>query len=780
MAKNHGTKPADWYVARQGQRYGPFTPKQLRQLVADGWLQPEHLLWQEGLPQWVPARASRGLFPAAKVPVAVALDEPVPEESTAPALAAPAGIPLYPIAGAVVALLVGTVGLALSLQAGATGRAAVPVEAAWLFAAGFLITLILTALGRVANGATLDELWRSRFYEVAPARGLIHTVHGALWIFTALLGWAALSRGHAWLNHKDARQLPFALLALLGAACLGGLAWACYRFLVRIDENDPPRVGVEDVELRHGISRGRLSRLGQERFPNTLAEGWLTEVYVRGVLAGACFLLFALLVYGSTEGARDQAWRRIGWQALTDLTTWLQLLRPGQGLFVAVAAGLGLLALHLTNKTYTLLRFARTLLGVPVLVAALLLGSASVARKPEAVATALAAAACLCGGRWAWDVWRSLKYQRLKKVYDEIAEAVREALPDLDGLVGRDDCALRPLNPTVLAHRLSQGCRNVEEVDPLVTRNFARFMTLVRVEYEHFVAGMLRYLTVRRFVTESAGAGTTRSLQSPSVEQYMWDERLFPVRPPQGYVDWLDPLALGSEWDRVSLHGPCGGTGRVRCGSCGGAGSVRVTETETYFSNGQSQTRNREVVRTCQGCCGSGETTCLPCGGHGRMVYSRTLNTQWQRLLPAVVAPEVPMPGLLEDAEERVYYRLPLVENRTALNVPAVTDGIDADLEDELAQAARALARQHRRHAGLVEAVHDGVIYRADFQVTGFWTLCIDFLRLRGKVGWFFGARPEFYFPLLPLSWGKLGTALFLPPLVALLGILIRHTLFVE
>jgi hypothetical protein len=204
---------------------------------------------------------------------------------------------------------------------------------------------------------------------------------------------------------------------------------------------------------------------------------------------------------------------------------------------------------------------------------------------------------------------------------------------------------------------------------------------------------------------------------------------------------------------------------------------VKQIEIETYFSNGQTQTRSREVEQTCGQCFGSGKVACVSCGGYGNLEYSRTLNTQWQRLLPAVVAPEVPMPELMEDAEERVYYRLPLVENRTALRVPAVTDGIAADLEADLERAARTLARQHGRHAGMVEGLHDGTIYRADFQVTGFWTLNIDFLRMRGKVGWFFGARPEFYFPLLPLSWGKIGTWLFLPPLAVLLVILVWRAL---
>jgi hypothetical protein len=63
-----------------------------------------------------------------------------------------------------------------------------------------------------------------------------------------------------------------------------------------------------------------------------------------------------------------------------------------------------------------------------------------------------------------------------------------------------------------------------------------------------------------------------------------------------------------------------------------------------------------------------------------------------------------------------------------------------------------------------VEKLHDGVVYRSDFQVTGFCVLRIRFRKLPGKVGWFFGARPEFYFPALPLSWGMVGTIVLVLP----------------
>jgi hypothetical protein len=88
-----------------------------------------------------------------------------------------------------------------------------------------------------------------------------------------------------------------------------------------------------------------------------------------------------------------------------------------------------------------------------------------------------------------------------------------------------------------------------------------------------------------------------------------------------------------------------------------------------------------------------------------------------------------------------------------------------------LRQAARALAALHSRHAASVEQLHQGVVYRADFRVCGFRAVRMAFRNLAGRVGWFFGKRPEFYFPRLPLSWAAVATSVFLPPLAIALGL---------
>src|SRR5215475_6644184 len=44
-----------WYLARNGQQYGPLSEAELGRFVELGHLQPTDLLWREGFPDWRPA-----------------------------------------------------------------------------------------------------------------------------------------------------------------------------------------------------------------------------------------------------------------------------------------------------------------------------------------------------------------------------------------------------------------------------------------------------------------------------------------------------------------------------------------------------------------------------------------------------------------------------------------------------------------------------------------------------------------------------------------------------
>jgi len=73
---------APWYFAQQGQRVGPVSSTQLKELAASGRLQPSDLVWKEGMAQWAAASEIKGLFPTATQAAAPETPPPLPVVST--------------------------------------------------------------------------------------------------------------------------------------------------------------------------------------------------------------------------------------------------------------------------------------------------------------------------------------------------------------------------------------------------------------------------------------------------------------------------------------------------------------------------------------------------------------------------------------------------------------------------------------------------------------------------------------------------------------------------
>lgn len=57
-----------WYVARDGQQYGPYSSEQLAEEARAGRLVPTDRVWREGLKGWISASLVRGLFPPIEAP----------------------------------------------------------------------------------------------------------------------------------------------------------------------------------------------------------------------------------------------------------------------------------------------------------------------------------------------------------------------------------------------------------------------------------------------------------------------------------------------------------------------------------------------------------------------------------------------------------------------------------------------------------------------------------------------------------------------------------------
>lgn len=64
---------ADWYFTQQGERKGPVSDNDLKQLVSSGQLKPTDLLWKKGMASWAAACEVEGFF-----------DEPPPLPSELP------------------------------------------------------------------------------------------------------------------------------------------------------------------------------------------------------------------------------------------------------------------------------------------------------------------------------------------------------------------------------------------------------------------------------------------------------------------------------------------------------------------------------------------------------------------------------------------------------------------------------------------------------------------------------------------------------------------------
>ena len=55
--------PPQWYWMQDGQEHGPIDTAGLKELARSSQLKPTDLIWQEGLPDWVPVAEAKGLFP---------------------------------------------------------------------------------------------------------------------------------------------------------------------------------------------------------------------------------------------------------------------------------------------------------------------------------------------------------------------------------------------------------------------------------------------------------------------------------------------------------------------------------------------------------------------------------------------------------------------------------------------------------------------------------------------------------------------------------------------
>lgn len=86
MQENQDSGARVWWYANGTQQHGPISAHELKRIAAEGGLQPDALVWREGMAEWIAASSVRGLMPETPPPA------PAPdftEVSPAPAPGAP-------------------------------------------------------------------------------------------------------------------------------------------------------------------------------------------------------------------------------------------------------------------------------------------------------------------------------------------------------------------------------------------------------------------------------------------------------------------------------------------------------------------------------------------------------------------------------------------------------------------------------------------------------------------------------------------------------------------
>jgi hypothetical protein len=90
-----------WYFSRDGQRMGPFSFEQLKQMASSGVLNMGDMMLRLGEQQWVPAKNVEGLFAAgSEIEIATIPAKPQADRSSLPERMPPAPPPIPATASA--------------------------------------------------------------------------------------------------------------------------------------------------------------------------------------------------------------------------------------------------------------------------------------------------------------------------------------------------------------------------------------------------------------------------------------------------------------------------------------------------------------------------------------------------------------------------------------------------------------------------------------------------------------------------------------------------------
>ena len=103
---------SEWYYSHDGERHGPVSTDQLKELAAAGKLGVEDLVWKDGMQDWVPAGKVKNLLPSASPIVAPARSPGrAMDQERLPAAGMPADISNRKLAAGLTAVMTGMFGI---------------------------------------------------------------------------------------------------------------------------------------------------------------------------------------------------------------------------------------------------------------------------------------------------------------------------------------------------------------------------------------------------------------------------------------------------------------------------------------------------------------------------------------------------------------------------------------------------------------------------------------------------------------------------------------------
>ena len=643
----------------------------------------------------------------------------------------------------------------------------------------YLMVASFSFLRRWLAGARIRDLLAYGCYEWLPGRGLLFLVFGCLWILMIASGLSICAAGLRFIAQFDDSKTPdwkSAVVMLIGSITAFVLARWFYRLysatFIEVSHFKLPQVKVSVKSIRSLRDAGDTSRIGTEKFPNSASPFFGLGLFTRHILrflAVATWVLQAFVAVPlNFKTEQPIAWldslrlwqgnvRDIYNEQISSIRSW-DLPKASCLVGIYFCSALLLILLN-NNRHYLLLRFPRATLITFALTAGIWIQVCSLGPVGEWNLAIVYGSSLLLlwllGRRWNQDLRLATNYRRTKKYLTPIRDLIQNAVHLFLHRIQKDRyCRLPDLDAAQLSERITRGAHNIEESDPFVTRFFGRFMRVARVATERCSTASLRFMTIDRFTELGHYWPSFGALVDPSVP--VWDEHKFPIHPPEGFTTRRDSLRLPECYNPVYYCPPT------------------ETKTETYYeteyytewdsSTNSSVSRSRSVQKTRQI-----QVTCSKCNGTSRLEYARYLITTWKTHRPTVVSPYMSMPELVEYAEETLYFRRPLVERGVILRTDEVQAVGEEPLKSEMCRAGERLAAKTESLCKqIVELTKDRYVYRADFIIGGLQAMNIRFAFLRSRSGWFFGKRPEFHFPRLPIGWATLATWLFLSPLALL------------